>query len=839
MGRTNATRVARIVAPAPDGETGQMGQGRLRVYLGAAPGVGTTYRMLEEGNRRRARGADVVVGFVDTHGRAHTIEQLRDLEVVATRGADGREMDVEALLARRPSVVLVDDLAELHPETSRFATRWDEVAALREAGIDVLATLDVANLDSAQATVAQIAGHPSRVTIDDDFVRGADQVELVDITPEALRRRLAHGNIYQVDTVDASVSNYFRAENLATLRQLAVRWISEYIEASLKSYRDDDSPRERERRERIVVGVRGSASDEILLARSAANAARTDAEVVAVHVIPLARTRHTEDLGATRRLVEACGAQFPEIADDDVATALVAFAQSERATQLVVGESRRFARARASGVAATIVSKSRGLDVHVVSVEDAEPIRLRRRQRPHLSWRRRAASLVAAALGLPAVTVFLTSLHSDAVLSMVFPVYLAAVIGLTVWGGPLIGVASSIAASFLENYYFIAPRHTLEIARADDLTALVAFLAFSIGASIVVSAFTRRSIEAERARAEAEILAKAAATVATTHDDLQPILDSLRVIFDLARVELLTKVEDAWVPELSSGSESAAEASAELSIDPAHTLRVYGTTLDAHDRAMLTVFLGRVAVGLRSQEFEREASAMRALAEADALRTSLLRAVSHDLRTPLATIEANVSTLLAQDITWSPSDQRTFLTVIEREVHRLTRLVTNLLDAGRLEAGVVTSRTVSVEIDDLVASALETIDTLGRTLKIEIPEDLPSVMTDPDLYERVIANIIANACRFSPADQPVTIRAGVDAKFLDLLVIDRGPGVDPAMVERIKAPFQRLGDDASGAGLGLTVANGFIELLGGSIRMEDTPGGGLTVVVAIPVTGER
>ncbi|MDE3082913.1 MAG: sensor histidine kinase KdpD [Acidobacteriota bacterium] len=816
-----------------------MGQGRLRVYLGAAPGVGTTYRMLEEGNRRRARGADVVVGFVDTHGRAHTIEQLGDLEVTAPRGADGREMDVDALLARRPGVVLVDDLAERHPETSRFATRWDEVAALREAGIDVLATLDVANLESAQSVVTQIAGHPSRVTLDDALVRGADQVELVDITPEALRRRLAHGNIYQFDSVDASVSNYFRAENLATLRQLAVRWISEYIESSLRSYRDD-SNRGSENRERIVVGVRGSASDELLLARCAASAARTNAEVIAVHVIPLARGRDAaHDLSATRRLVEECGAQFLEIADDDVATALVAFAQSERATQLVVGESRRFTGTRASGVAATIVSRSRGLDVHVVSVEGTEPIRLRRRQRPHLSWRRRAAALIAAALGLPGLTVVLTSLHSDAVLSMVFPVYLAAVIGLTVWGGPLTGVASSIAASFLENYYFIAPRHTFVIARADDLTALVAFLAFSIGASIVVSAFTRRSIEAERSRAEAEILTTAAATVATTHDDLQPILDSLRVIFDLARVELLTKVDDSWVPELASGTDGTVESSTDLSVDPTHTLRVYGTTLDAHDRAMLTVFLGRVAVGLRSQQFEREASAMRALAEADALRTSLLRAVSHDLRTPLATIEANVSTLLAQDITWSANDQRTFLTVIEREVHRLTRLVTNLLDAGRLEAGVVTSRMVNVEIDDLVASALETIDTQGRTLHIEIPEDLPSVVTDPDLYERVIANIIANACRFGPPEQPVTIRAGADAKYMDLLVIDQGPGVDPAMVERIKAPFQRLGDDASGAGLGLTVANGFIELLGGSIRMEDTPGGGLTVVVAIPVGAER
>jgi two-component system sensor histidine kinase KdpD len=301
-------------------------------------------------------------------------------------------------------------------------------------------------------------------------------------------------------------------------------------------------------------------------------------------------------------------------------------------------------------------------------------------------------------------------------------------------------------------------------------------------------------------------------------------------------VELLTKVDNDWQSELSSGHvNQEASASIELQIDANHALRVSGNTLDAHDRSMLTAFLGRLSVGLQSQQMQREASSLHALAEADALRTSLLRAVSHDLRTPLATIEANVSTLLTHDVTWSPDEQRSFLSVVEAEVHRLTRLVANLLDAGRLEAGVVRSRLVYVEIDDLVASALETIDTLGRQLTLEIPDDLPSAFTDPDLYERVLANIISNACRFSPPESPVTIRAGADARYLDLLVIDRGPGVDLSMVDTMVAPFQRLGDEGSGAGLGLTVAAGFINVLGGSLRMENTPGGGLTVVVAIPM----
>lgn len=818
-----------------------MRTGRLRVYLGSAPGVGKTYRMLEEGGRRRDRGADVVVGFVDTHGRAHTDERVGGLEVVTGHGWQGREMDVAAIVRRHPDLVLVDDLAWRHQGTPEYPTRWDEVTVLLEAGIDVLTTLDIAHVESVQGAIVQITGHPSPVTIPDELVRSAQQVELVDVTPEALRRRLAHGNIYDVDTLDPSITNYFRVATLAALRQVAVIWISQYIEESLANYREDRSiPSDWESRERIVVAVSGAAADELLLTTSAKIASRSRADVIAVHVTPLTRTRlRSVDLDATRAFAREHGVVVQEIVDDDVATAVIAFAQSERASQIVVGATRHLASPRSRGVATTIVRKSRDIDVHVVAVDAERPIQLRRRRKSPFTWRRRLAALAAMAGGLPGLTWLLTNLHSHAVLSIVFPVYLAAVIALTVGGGFLVGLVSSIAASFLENFYFIAPRHSFVIARADDLAALVAFLAFSLVASVVVNEFTKRSNAAERARTEAEILTKAAATVATSHDDLQPILDSLRVIFDFDAVQLLARDGDRWETEVSSGSpDPATSNSSELMIDARHVLRVHGTSLDSHDRAMLSVFASRVAVGLRSQQVEREASAMRALAEADALRTSLLRAVSHDLRTPLATIEANVSTLLARDVTWSAHDQRAFLSVIEKEVHRLTRLVTNLLDAGRLEAGVVTSRSVCVEVDDLVASALETIDTLGRTLQIDIPDTLPSVMTDPDLYERVIANIVSNACRFSPLDEPVGIRAGVESGTVDLLVIDRGPGIDQSMVEQMIAPFQRLGDEGTGAGLGLTVASGFVQLLGGSMRMEDTPGGGLTVVIAIPL-GDR
>jgi two-component system sensor histidine kinase KdpD len=823
-------------------KTRPMARGHLRVYLGPAPGAGKTYRMLEEGCRRRDRGADVVVAFAETHDRPRTEEQLRDLEIVprVSQEHDGvtfEEMDLASVLARRPAVALVDELAHSNASGSLHAKRWEDVEALLNAGIDVITTVDIQNLESVSDVVEKITGVVQHDSVPDAIVRRAEQVELVDITPEALRRRMAHGNIYAADEIDASLSNYFREGNLAALRELALLWLADRVEDSLQRYLDEHDINENwETRERLIVAVTGSNSDEALLRRAARIASRSGAYLVAVHVVNARARRLTPvDASIARDFVAQLDGTFQEIVDDDVAGALVAFARSERGTQIVIGARRRRSKfAPGRSVVEGVLAKARDLDVHIIAVDDERPPPVNRRRKAAVSWRRRFVGLAGAAVVMPLITVGLTHVHSSAILSAVFPCYLVAVLGLTIWGGAGVGVVSSLAASFLENFYFIVPKHTLKVARPDDVVVLSAFLVFSVGASVLVTQFTRRSNEADRARAEAEILTKAAATVATTHDDLLPVLDSLRAILALKGVALVTRHEGDWSVDLASGeSTEGLEPSSRFEIDPDHALILSGAFLDTQDRTMVTAFVARVAAGLRAQRIQHEAAALRAIAEADALRTGLLRAVSHDLRTPLATIEANVSSLLQGDVSWSPDEQQVFLTSIEREVHRLTRLVTNLLDAGRLEAGVVTPRSIDVELDDLVASALETIDTQGRRLEINLPDDLPVLRTDPDLYERVVANVVSNACRFSPPDHPVRIRAGVSPGNVDLLVIDCGPGIHESERQSILAPFQRLNDEGSGAGLGLTVASGFVNLLGGNLRFEDTPGGGLTVVIEL------
>jgi two-component system sensor histidine kinase KdpD len=819
-----------------------MSKGVLRVYLGLAPGVGKTFKMLDEGWRRRERGSDVVIGLVETHDRPLTAAQIRDMEVVPRkvydyRGTKIEEMDIDAVLARHPQVALVDELAHTNAPGATNEKRWQDVETLLEAGIDVITTVNIQHLESVNDVVEKITGIVQRETVPDAVVRRADQIELVDITPEALRRRMAHGNIYPADKVDASLSNFFRSGNLTALRELSLLWLADRVEDSLKKYLDDHDIQESwETRERLIVAVTGSDSDEALLRRAARMASRTGAELFAVHVIDSgALQSRSADTTLARELTVEFEGTFQEIVDEDVATALVAFARAERGTQIILGSSRDRHPLQRTGTIEKVLRQARDLDVHIIAVGGERPRRTwKRRKIGTRSWRRRVETLVFGAAALPLMTFCLSLVRSSVSLSTVFLVYLVAVLGLASLGGVLVGLISALVASGLENYYFVAPLHTLQVARPDDAVAIIAFLVFAVGASVLMNLFAQRSNEAERAKAEAEILAKAAATVATTREDLVPLLDSLRAVFAVRTVAVLERNGDEWATELLSGEEAdPAQLNARFAIDDDHILVMAEASLDHQDRQLIAAFTGRVAAGLESQRLAHESAAREAVAQVDSLRSGLLRAVSHDLRTPLATIEANVSSLLASDVRWSPFEQHNFLVAADREVHRLTRLVTNLLDAGRLEAKLITPRVYNVALDDVVAGALEATDAQGRVFAIDIPEDLPLIATDPELLERVIANLVSNACRFGPPDQPVRITAGLTGQKVELLIIDRGPGIPESKRSAMMASFQHLSDERSGAGLGLSVASGMMELLGGELRFDDTPGCGLTVVLEL------
>ncbi len=527
-------------------KNGRMVKGQLRVYLGAAPGAGKTFRMLEEGLRRRERGTDVIVAIGESHERPRTEELLRAFEILPRvkrhiQGVQYEEMDLDGVLQRKPALALVDEFAHVNVNGSANHTRWQDVNVLLDAGIDVITTIDIRELESVGDVVVKITGTPQRETVPDVVVRGADQIELVDITPEALRRRLAHGNVFPAEKIDASLSNYFRTGNLIALRELALVWLADRVEESLAQYVDQHEILERwETRERLIVGVTGTASDEVLLRRAARIAARTGANLIAVHVASATRRpRGGIDTTAAREFASRFEGTFHEIVDDDIARALVAFALGERGTQIVIGERRPQSRLRAtSSVAGQVQRLSHDLDVHVIALKSERVAPLQRRRKSRFTWRRRLVAMASAVVVVPLLTIILTSVHSTIPVSTVFPCYLFVVLALTIGGGATIGVVSALGASFLENFYFITPTHSLEVARPDDIVALLAFLVFSCGASVMVTELSRRSNEAERSRAEAEILTIAAATVATTANELVPVLDSLRAIFALKGVTL-------------------------------------------------------------------------------------------------------------------------------------------------------------------------------------------------------------------------------------------------------------------------------------------------------------
>ncbi|MEU0810351.1 sensor histidine kinase KdpD [Streptomyces sp. NPDC005970] len=844
-----------------------MRRGKLRIYLGAAPGVGKTYAMLSEGHRRAERGTDLVVGFVEHHGRPRTQVMLRGLEEVPRREMEYREalfteMDVDAVLARRPAVALVDELAHTNVPGSRNAKRWQDVEELLRAGIDVVSNLNIQHLESLGDVVESITGVRQRETVPDEVVRRADQIELVDMSPQALRRRMAHGNIYQPDKVDAALSNYFRPGNLTALRELALLWTADRVDEYLQQYRSEHSIRSTwQARERIVVGLTGGPEGRTLIRRAARMAAKgSGSEVLAVYVARsdgLGLTSVSpKELAIQRTLVEDLGGTFHHVIGEDIPSALLDFARGVNATQIVLGSSRRktWQYIFGPGVGATVARDSGpDLDVHIVTHEEVAKGRgLPVARGARLSRTRLIAGWLVAVAGPVLLTVLLThvggALASDSgpgfaneVLLFLFLTVVAALLG-----GLLPALGSAAVGSLLLNYYFTPPTHTLTIADPQNIFAIAVFVAVAVCVASVVDLAARRTHQAARLRAESEVLSFLAGSVLRGETSLTALLERVRETFSMDSVALLERESDVdpWTCAGSVGGGGGAppperpeDADVDMPVGDHMALALSGRVLPAADRRVLAAFAAQAAVVLDRQRLALEAERARELAEGNRIRTALLAAVSHDLRTPLAAIKAAVSSLRSDDVAWSPEDEAELLEGIEEGADRLDHLVGNLLDMSRLQTGTVTPLIREIDLDEVVPMALVGVPESGVSL--DIPEELPMVAVDPGLLERSVANIVENAVKYSPAGRPVLVSASALGDRVELRVADRGPGVPDSAKDRIFEPFQRYGDAPRGAGvgLGLAVARGFVEAMGGRLAAEDTPGGGMTMVLTLAAAG--
>jgi len=829
-------------------------RGTLRIYLGAAPGVGKTFAMLNEGWRRYTRGTDVVVGYIETHGRANTAAQMRDLPVVARhvltyRGQELEEMDLDAILARRPAVALVDELAHTNVPGSRHEKRWQDVNELLDAGIDVISTVNIQHLVSLNDVVERITGITQRETVPDAVVRAADQIELVDMHPEALRRRMAHGNIYPADKVDAALAHYFRAGNLGALRELALLWVTDRVEEELAAYRQRYGIEEPwETKERIVVAITGAPGGDDLLRRASRMAARVNGELIAVHVRSADGYAHdpVDSLEAHRALLGELGGRYAEVTGADPARALADFARAENATQLVLGASgrSRWGELVHGSIINRVIRDASRIDVHVISPAEP-PTRLPpspRRHRPvTLPPRRRQAGWLLGTAGIAAVAAGLSVFRSGLGLSGALLCLLLAVAGVAAVGGAAPAAAATVMGSLLSDFFFLAPYHSLRIAKASDVVALAVFFAVAALLSALIDRQARRALQVTRARAEAEALARLAGrSVVSGAEALPDLVAELRRTFDLDGVAILAPAERGWRTVAAAGEPITTrpeEAPFSAELDGGTVLVLTGQALNAEDTPLLGAFVAQLRQAQERIRLEEGAAAATELAEANSLRGAILAAVSHDLRTPLASIKAAASSMLDDEVDWDPEHARGFAKTIDAQSDRLTHLVSNLLDMSRLQAGAVKPAIQTVAVEDVLYQAVGTLGADGALVAIDIADVLPPVAADPGLLERALANVIDNAVAWSPPATPVRVEAAVAGDRVDIRVIDQGPGIPREHRDQLFLPFQRLGDRAGGSrhgiGLGLAVAGGFTEAIGGELTVEDTPGGGATFVFSL------
>jgi two-component system sensor histidine kinase KdpD len=833
-------------------------RGTLRIYLGAAPGVGKTFAMLGEGHRRADRGTDVVVGFVETHGRTHTAEAIGDLKVIPRRvinyrGSDFTEMDVDAILARHPKVALVDELAHTNVPGSRNEKRWQDVEELLDAGITVLSTVNIQHLESLNDVVEKITGVPQRETIPDAIVRSADQVDVVDLSPEALRRRMAHGNIYGPDKVDAALGHYFRIGNLTALRELALLWVADKVDDALQHYRHEHQIAETwETRERVLVAITGGPEGETLIRRAARIAARSGADLLALHVAPSDGLTGANPamLASQRLLVESLGGTYHQVVGDDISATLIAFAHAENVTQLVLGASRR-SRIGALlnggvGIGSTTTRMSGDLDVHTVMHDQAG----RRHTGPSLprglTARRRIAGGVLGALLLPLLTLVLVNTRSNFNLSSDLLVYLVGVVAVALVGGLYAALATAVVASLLINYYFTPPLHRWTIAEHNNIVAIAAFVIVAATVSLVVEFAARRTTQAASASAESETLATLAGSVLRGQTGVSALLDQVRETFQLRSVALLERsagdaADAPWAVVASVGTQpctTPAQADTEVPVGERFVLTVRGRALAASDLRVLGAFAAQAVTAVEQQRLAAAAEAARPLEEADRMRTALLNAVSHDLRTPLASAKAAVTGLRSADVAWTDGERAELLATADESLDRLHRLVDNLLDMSRIQAGALSIRRQPVALHETVPIALDSLGPAARDIELDIPDSLPEVETDPALLERVVANLTANALRYSPPGIPPRVSASTHADVVELRISDRGPGIPDSERERMFTPFQRLGDtdNTTGVGLGLALSLGLMQALGHTLTPEETPGGGLTMVLGMRIS---
>jgi two-component system, OmpR family, sensor histidine kinase KdpD len=805
------------------------------VYLGAAPGVGKTYEMLLEGHRQRRQGVDCVIGFVEPHGRRATQDLVEGLEVVPRRyvrhrGGVLREMDVDAVLARRPQLALVDELAHTNAPGSRSPKRWQDVQRLLDAGIDVLTTLNIQHVESLGDVLTEMTGVEQRETVPDAVVRQADELELVDLSPEALRRRMVAGDIYPPDRIDAALSHYFRPGNLAGLRELALLWLAGRVDEGLRRYRIEHGISAGwEARERIVVGVSGGPESEALIRRAGRLAARTPGTDLMAAYVARSDGRLGADparLATLRSLVEGLGGSWHQIVGAHVSSALAQFARHENATQLVIGVSRPSAGWRTltgrEVVSRRLPRLDATLDVHLVT--DKTPARFATRlpQLRGVDLRRRLRALVLMALLLPAVTILLGLVRSRLSLPGELLVYLLVIVLIAVVGGWYPALVAAVVSMVAADFFLTRPLYSLQVALFNDALALGVYVTVALLVSWTVEVSARRRRLAARSSAEAAVLTSMAEALLRGEGGLPQLLDLVRETFGLEGLSVLQRTGGAhdggWVVSASCGTdfpESPQQATVQAVLDDSSILGARGPALSAADLEIFTACATQIAEYLGQRKLSQRAAGAEQQAQSERMRTALAAAAGRALVDSAEAAKRAVGALRA---TPTPERDGEPIDTLERAVDRIGVLANQLEDVAKARAGALDVRIRQVDVAEVVAAALDELGPGRHAVDVVVPEDIPNVVSDAAVLTRVITALAANAIRLSSSGDTPKIAATL-------------------CVDRVEIRFQTACLDqapAKGRGDYFTVeaARDLLEAIDASLRTEG-PDSAPTVIISV------
>jgi two-component system, OmpR family, sensor histidine kinase KdpD len=880
--------------PAPEallGEAKKEGRGRLKIFLGAYPGVGKTYAMLQAAQERRREGVDVVVGVVETHGRAETEALLRGLEVLPRRrlmyrGRVFAEMDLDALLWRKPQLAIVDELAHSNVEGSRHVKRHQDVKELLAAGIDVFTTLNIQHLESLNDVVERISGVRVRETLPDKVLEFADEIELIDLPPDDLIQRLREGKVYVRDQIGRAMQHFFGKGNLTALRELAMRVAAERVDAEMINYmRAHAIAGPWPTQDRLLVCVNESpvAKKLVRTAKRMAERARMPWLAANVHtprndsLSDEAKDRIAEAL----RLAESLGGEaFTLHAESDVAKELLAFARSRNVTRILLGRPRRrrwfgWLRER---VARRLLSESGQLEITIVAPED-EPAtdHLIQASPPDLRPDLRAFGWATLAVALAiAVSHVADRFLPLANLSLIF---LMAVLLVAIRFGLWPSVYASLLSFVAYNFFFTEPHHTITVARKEDVLTMVFFLVVAV---IVgnLAARLKAQVEAMRqiTRRTANLydFSRRIAGAAALNDVLWAAVHHVASTLQCHSLVLLWREgerleiaagyppEDqmsptawgaahwAWAHNQAAGWSSGTLPASEWLFLPLKTgrgpLGLLGVSfenpereLTPEQRQLLEALVDQVAVAIERTNLVTDIEEARLLTETERLRSALLSSVSHDLRTPLVSIIGSATGLASCDGVLSNADRAQLVQTILEESERLNRFVQNLLDMTRLGYGVLQPNREWVDLREIVGRALKQMARPLGSLEVavQVPEDVPILHLDPILIEEALVNILDNAAKYSPPGGRIEVQAALDGERVRVTVSDEGPGIPPEAREAVFDVFYRVraGDkQAAGTGLGLSICRGLVEAHGGQIEALPGPRGrGTTIAFWLPV----